>query len=199
VVVLLSLPLAGLLVGPRPPGRWLALGAVSAAAGGWWISAHAGWPIAAAFLGGIAAALLARSPRLGLAARHPAASVVCLAALFADSRFATPFDAAPLLCLAVAFAIIACGNSLFGVLNWDAARGLGEMGYSVYLLHAVVLYVTFGLMLGTERTVALSGIGFWSVVYACGLTVVVVSFVTFRTIEAPAMRSVDRVNALAAP
>jgi peptidoglycan/LPS O-acetylase OafA/YrhL len=191
----LSLPVAGLLVGPRPPRAWIALGAAGTLGGAWWISAHAGWPIAAAFLGGIACAFIARQPRICAAARHPAAAVICLAALAADTRFATPFELAPTLLLSLAFAIIACGNSLFGILEWRPARGLGEMGYSVYLLHAVLLYVVFALILGTDGTAALSGTGYWAVVYACGAAVVVISFVTFRVIEAPAMASVDRVSA----
>jgi peptidoglycan/LPS O-acetylase OafA/YrhL len=101
-----------------------------------------------------------------------------------------------LLLLSLCFAIVACGNTLFGVLEWRTASGLGEMGYSIYLLHGIVLFVTFGLMLGTTETAALSLGKHWLVVYACVPVVVVMSFVTFRVIEAPAMASVDRVNRL---
>ena len=190
----LSLPLAGLLVGLRPSVTWLSLAAAGTLGGVWWISSHAGWPIAAAFLGGIVCAFVMRQPRICAAARHPAAAFVCLAALAADTRFTTAFAPMPIMLLSVAFGIIACGNSLFGVLEWRAARGLGEIGYSIYLLHSVALYVTFGLILGAERTVALSMAEYWAVVYACGVAVVMISFVTFRVIEAPAMASVDRVS-----
>ena len=192
----LSLPLAGLLIGLRPARAWLALAAAGTLGGVWWISDHAGWSSAAVFCGGIAAALLVRQPAIRGAARHPAASIVCIAALVAVTRFATAFAPAPLLLLSLAFAIIACGNSLFGVLESRAARGLGEIGYSIYLLHSVALYITFGLVLGAEGTAALSMAAYWSVVDACGAAVVVISFVTFRMIEAPAIASVDRVNRL---
>ena len=195
----LALPIGAVLMWRRPPGVWLAVGVAGTLGGVWWISSAGGWPTAAAFLGGIGAALLARQPALCRAARHPAASVVGIAALAAVTRFPTATAPAPLLLLSLAFAIIACGNTLFGVLTWPAARGLGEMGYSVYLLHGLVLFAMFGLILGTDRTAALSLTSHWLAVYACVPVVVVLSFTTFRMIEAPAMGSVDRAVALMAP
>jgi peptidoglycan/LPS O-acetylase OafA/YrhL len=192
----LSLPLAAVLMQLRPPRGWLMLGVLGTLGGGWWVSARAGWPIAAAFLGGIASAFLARQPGLCVRARHPAASVLCVATLAGVTRFPTAFAPGPLLLLSLAFAIVTCGNTLFGVLNWRTARGLGEMGYSIYLLHGIVLFVIFGLILGPAHTATLSTARHWLVVYACVPIVVLVSFTTFRLIEAPAMASVDRVNAL---
>jgi peptidoglycan/LPS O-acetylase OafA/YrhL len=112
------------------------------------------------------------------------------------TRFPGVATPAPLLLLSLAFGIIACGNTLFGVLAWPAARGLGEMGYSIYLLHGLVLFTIFGLILGPDRAAALSVTGHWMVVYSCVPLVAVLSFATFRLIEAPAMASVDRVTAL---
>jgi len=194
-----SLPLAARLLGLRPSRVWLILSIVGTAGGVWWISSRGGWLNAAAFLGGIASAFLVRQPHARAVARHPAASMVCLGALAAVTRFETAFAPAPLLLLALAFAIIACGNSLFGALEWRAVRGLGDMGYSVYLLHGLVLFAVFALLLGPERAAGLSTTGHWLVVNACAVVVTVVSYATFHLIEAPAMRSVDRANALMAP
>lgn len=194
-----SLPLAALLLKLRPAPAWLILGVVGTLAGVWWISNRGAWQIAAGFLGGIAAAFLARNPNVRAAARHPAASVVCIGALAAVTRFTTVFAPAPLLLLSVAFALIACGTTLFGALEWPAARGLGDVGYSIYLLHGIVLFVVFGMLLGPVRAAALSTPEHWLVVYACVPVVTVLSFTTFRWIEAPAMASVDRIDALMAP
>jgi peptidoglycan/LPS O-acetylase OafA/YrhL len=191
----LSLPLAGALLGTRSARGWLIVGAIGASAGMWWISERGSWLIAIAFIGGILSAFAVRSPAVRTVARHPAASVVCVATLAALTRFPTAFAAAPILLLSFAFAIIAAGNTLFGVLDWPAARGLGEMGYSVYLLHGLVLYVVFALVLGTAGTAALSPFAHWLVVWACTPIVIALSFTTFRLIEAPAMERVDRANA----
>ena len=195
----LSLPFAAALAARRPPRAWLAVGVAGVAAGSWWISVNGHWEIAAAFLGGVAAAFLVRQPAVRRLAPHPAASIVCIAALAAVTRFPTTYGVIPLLLMSTAFAIIAGGNSLFGALTWPAARGLGDTGYSIYLLHNLVLFVVFGLILAPAQTAALSPNGYWLTVAVCTLLVTVVSFVTFRLIEAPAMRSVDRINALMAP
>ena len=194
-----ALPIGAVLMRLRPAVVWLAVGLAGALGGVWWISVSGDWPVAATFLGGITSAFLVRRPAVCRAARHPAASALAIAALAAVTRFATAFAPVPLLLLSLAFAIIACGNTLFGVLAWSPARGLGEMGYGVYLLHGLVLFATFGLVLGIDRTAALTLTSHWLVVYACVPVVVVLSFTTFNRIEAPAMASVDRVNALMAP
>jgi peptidoglycan/LPS O-acetylase OafA/YrhL len=194
-----SLPMAALLLQLRPARAWLILGAAGTLGGVWWISTRGVWLIAAGFLGGIAAAFLAREPRVRAAAVHPIASLACLAALAAVTRFPTGFAPLPMLLLAVAFVLIACGNTLFGVLEWPAARGLGEVGYSIYLLHGLVLFAVFGMLLGTEATAALGTTGHWLVVYACVPVVTVLSYLTFRLIEAPAMASVDRISAMFGP
>lgn len=191
----LSLPAAALLLSRRPPRAWLLLGIAGAAGGSVWISARSGWAFAAAFLGGIASAYLVRQPGLCRMNRHPAAAVACVACVAWATRFPVAFSAAPLVLLSIAFAIIACGNTLFGALEWPAARGLGEMGYSLYLLHAIILYVVFGVVLGTARVAALSLTAHWLVVYACIPVVVAASYATFRGIEAPGMAAVDRVTA----
>lgn len=195
----LALPAMALLLGQRPPRAWIAVSAAAVAGAVWWTTARGGWPFAASFLGGIAAAFLVRQARLRRGARHPAAGLVCLAALAATSRFPTAFAPAPLLLLSFAFVIVAAGNSVFGVLEWACARGLGEMGYSIYLLHSILLFTVFAAGLGPARSAVLDGAGHWLVILACVPPLIVASFVTFRTIEAPAMRSIDRVNALAAP
>lgn len=194
-----SLPAAAPLLQLRPARPWLILGIAGTLGGAWWVSQRGVWVIAAGFLGGIAAAFLARQPRLRAAAAHPVASIACLAALAAATRFATAFAPAPLLLLAAAFILIACGTTLFGILEWPAARGLGEIGYSIYLLHGLVLFAIFGMLLGPEVTAQLGTTGHWLVVYACVPLVTIVSYTTFRLIEAPAMKSVDRVNALLGP
>ncbi len=194
-----SLPVAGLLVGLRPYRGWLILSGAAAAGAVWWIGDRGSWQIAAAFLGGIAAAFLVRKPTITAAARHPVATILCVTALGAVTRFETAFAPAPLALLSIAFVIIACGNTLFGSLEWAAARGLGDIGYSIYLLHGVVLFAAFGWLLGPVNTAALSAAGHWLIVYACAAIVPALSWVTFQVIEAPAIASVDRVNALMAP
>jgi peptidoglycan/LPS O-acetylase OafA/YrhL len=128
----LTLPLAAACLSLRPSMSWVGLGLLGAAGAVWWVSRSGSWPVVATFTGGIAAAYAVRYPRLRAWACSPAATVICLAALAALTRFSTAFATMPLLLLSIAFAVIACGNTLFRALSWPAARRLGEIGYSVY-------------------------------------------------------------------
>ena len=56
------------------------------------------------------------------------------------------------LLLTVVFCIVAAGNDLCGLLNRPVSRKLGEMAYSVYLLHGLLLYATFNFVLGAARS-----------------------------------------------
>jgi peptidoglycan/LPS O-acetylase OafA/YrhL len=88
--------------------------------------------------------------------------------------------------LSIAFAIICCGNSLFGILLLPASRVLGEISYSIYLLHGLFLYCTFKLGLGDALAAGLSVYEHWAVVLGLAPVLVGVAFVTFSFIEAPA-------------
>jgi len=61
------------------------------------------------------------------------------------------------------------------------------MGYSVYLLHGVVLFVAFGLLVRPVGSGTPGTFTHWAVVYACAAVVPLVSFAPFRWIETPAM------------
>ena len=45
--------------------------------------------------------------------------------------------------IALFFLIVASGNDLFGLLTHPASLVLGEISYSIYLLHGIVLYLLF--------------------------------------------------------
>ena len=89
-------------------------------------------PVLYAFGGGIAAAEIARVPAIR---RHLAkkswglAAAGCLAAT--AWCFPTAANVPAVLSLAAGFTVIACGNSLFGVLEWPASVVLSEMGSSL--------------------------------------------------------------------
>jgi len=188
-----TLPIAALLF-RRQPWFWILFSVVIAGWGAQWALSQYGRPITASFLGGIAAAAAARSPRCRTLASGSVAAVLCLAALAAVTRTDTAFDWPALALLSVAFGIIACGNTLFGLLNWRVSRILGEMGYSVYLLHGMVLFVAFRWIAG-DNARTLSVAEHWGVVFACAPVLVALCYATFNLVEWPAMSSVDRVTA----
>ena len=152
-----------------------------------------------AFLGGVAAAVVVRWSWLQRVLNSPwgtrlggVAAVLCLAYVF--RHFSTANSLPALAWLTVAFTIMASGNGLFGILHSRAAQTLGDASYSIYLLHGLVMYVTFKLVLGVGTAAQLSVFGYWGVILGCTAVLLPLSFATFRWIESPAIRSAPRVS-----
>lgn len=189
-----ALPLLALTVGVLPRWPYLLLGLVSTAA---LLNWHALPVHLWAFAGGMAAAWAVRSPVLCRWAASRVASVLIVACLAtAVTLFPQATDYGALALLAVAFVLIACGNSLFGLLLHPVSRLLGESAYSIYLLHGVLLFSLFHFVLGVDRPgAALPVAVHWGWVLALAPVVVLASHASYRFIEAPAMRATSAVTA----
>ncbi len=87
-----------------------------------------------------------------------------------------------------AFTLIAGGNDLFGLLTTSAARYLGTISYSVYLLHGIVLFSVLRLVDLIYPIKGMDPIYFWMLVGVCGLIVISVCGLTYRYVEHPFLR-----------
>lgn len=184
----LALPVLALTTGKRPHPALLLIGLASLLEAFFWRSDSSHM---LAFLGGIIAALLAESAAFCRVARHPATSVAVLTLLgLAVSLHDSTYDLIPLLMLSAAFSLIAGGNSLFGLLTSGISRTLGEMAYSIYLLHGITLFVLFRLILDNEQANGLTTLQHWLLILAITPLLILLCFATFRLIEQPGMRTV---------
>ncbi len=194
-----SLPLFALTVRVMPPLPYIALGIASVA--GFAIIAWVGiWhpqiQHLMSFLGGIIASFLVRFEFFHKFAIGRVSSVIILGCLaIAVAFYPSPDKVVPLFLLSVVFVLVACGNNMFGVLTHPVSRTLGQMTYSIYLLHGITLYVTFNFILGVTAARALSSVSHWLLVIGITPILVFVCFVTFRLIENPAMRSTTNITA----
>lgn len=153
------------------------------------------FPVLYAFAGGIAAAGLVRISviRVMLACGvWGAIAILCLATTLVV--FPTAYTVPSVLLLTGGFLIIACGNSLYGILEWPASIALGEMAYSLYLLHSVVLFVTYRLVLA-EWAATFSPVEHWAIVLCQVPALILICFATCRLVEKPAMDAVPRWHA----
>ena len=96
--------------------------------------------------------------------------------------------------LCTAFIVVASGNSIFGILSIRLAQSLGKHSYSIYLMHSIVLYIAFKLILGAEIASSLSGTGHWLVVLACVAILIPLCYLTYQWIEQPSMRLIPKIN-----
>lgn len=182
-----SLPTLALLVGVRAPLTYLAPSIAITL----WSLVHWGPSIyhLASFCGGVAAAFLIRSERVKKFAISKFATLITIGCIVLTvALFQTAYASTPLLLLSTSFILIACGNTLFGVLVHPVSRIIGEMAYSIYLLHGLFLFAVFYLLIGVNHASTYSPIMHWTVVASLTPILVFSSFTTYCLIERPAIR-----------
>jgi Predicted acyltransferases len=89
--------------------------------------------------------------------------------------------------IGIVFTCVALGNSIFGILKNSAIKLLGDISYSTYLLHGIILFYVFHFGFGIEVAKALSPVKFWVIIFLITPILVFVSFLTFKYIEKPAI------------
>jgi peptidoglycan/LPS O-acetylase OafA/YrhL len=108
--------------------------------------------------------------------------------------FPSAYGIVPLFLLSLTFSLIAGGNSLFGSLTNPISRTLGEMAYSIYLLHGISLFIAFTFVIGIDDAKNLSPMYHWLVVISIIPLLILGSFFTFSFIERPAMQRTNAVT-----
>jgi peptidoglycan/LPS O-acetylase OafA/YrhL len=189
-----SLPVLSLLTGGRPSLVFRLIGVASLVAFLLWqpLPYHV-----LPFLGGMLAALGVRVERLRRRALGPEAGLIASLALFtAYAGFPTAYAFMPQCLLGLAFFVIACGSTLFGMLRTRGARALGELTYSVYLLHGILLFVFFRFIVGIDAARMMSPSAHWAAIIAMTPVLLGMCWLSYHLIELPAMRAADRVTRL---
>jgi peptidoglycan/LPS O-acetylase OafA/YrhL len=184
------LPLLALPLGLRVPRRFVVVG-LAGVAGMLWL------PFVEVlnlfmFFGGIAAAFLVRWEPLQRFAAGSLSSVLVLALLAtAVAAFPSTDVVWPLPLLAAAFVLMAAGTSIFGLLTLPASLRLGEMSYSLYLLHSTLLFLTLHLLPSTN------GVAWkhWLIVLLITPVLVGLCAGTFHWIERPGMAALPALMA----
>jgi len=93
---------------------------------------------------------------------------------------------------AFAFILIALGNSIFGLLRMKTLKFLGEISYSTYLLHGIIIYVMINYVYGLEQTKLLSAMAYCIFIFLTTPIVIIVSFLTYRFVEIPFIKKVQK-------
>lgn len=113
---------------------------------------------------------------------RPAAAAGLSALVAAMTLFAYPYGAAmPLFWLF--FLCVACGNSLFGLLDRPGALALGDASYGIYLLHGILLSILFTegrAVIGSLELAVLP-----AVLVLAAAAIALIAGVGYRVIERP--------------
>jgi peptidoglycan/LPS O-acetylase OafA/YrhL len=153
---------------------------------GLFLLSHLRVGVTATFLGGILAVYWSADARRVKLAQSTAATFLALSCVAVAFVFLSdPFDAAGVALLSVFFVAVASGNTIFGILRASSSRWLGEVSYSMYLCHGLILWVIVQNIL--PRFHAFHPSMAWFAVWAIGITPILVLFssASFLFIELP--------------
>ena len=178
-----SLPLLALFA---KGGRHLLVALAGLAA---WFSVYAMTPTPPALYaslfccGMISASLMHAGYRMDLGGKLGlAVALLCLGTLF--TAFYTAKGIAQVILIGIVFHVLSSGNTLLGILRMKCVRRLGEISYSVYLLHGLVLSGFFTI--GPVKNFALqSSAHYWLAVAWCSWLVILIAALSYLLIERP--------------
>ena len=149
------------------------------------------------FLTGMLAAFLSENGKIKLLAKSIYTSFVMvfllvLSVIFYDSAFTV----VPFICISIIFFAIACGNTLFGIFSHPASCLLGQVSYSIYLLHGILLFATFRFVLGFPFMINQPVVVYWTIIAGISLLLIVCCTFTFLLIEHPAITATPMATAM---
>ena len=89
------------------------------------------------------------------------------------------------LLISVIFTLIALGCSVFGILKNSTIKFLGEICYSTYLIHGIILFTAIYFLFGINQVKLFSDLEYNLFIFTITPIVIFVSFLCFRFIEKP--------------
>ncbi|MFC5271313.1 acyltransferase family protein [Adhaeribacter terreus] len=140
-----------------------------------------------AFLGGSIAPFILKFSSIKEKINALYGNTFILICLYLLGLFHTANNLVSFLLISMVFTLIAMGNAVFGLLKSPVLKLLGDMSYSIYLLHGLVLFTTFYFGLGLDQAKALSPAAYSLLVFGITPVLVLVSFLGFTFIEKPFM------------
>jgi peptidoglycan/LPS O-acetylase OafA/YrhL len=96
--------------------------------------------------------------------------------------------------LAVGFCVVAGGNSLGGILVSRICRTWGSASYGIYLLHGLILFFAWHIVLSVDLVQAWPLTFYWIAIAVLSVILVWLSYACHVFIERPAMSQVQRVR-----
>ena len=85
------------------------------------------------------------------------------------------------------FNLIALGNNLFGLLKNTTLKFLGELSYSTYLLHGILIFCVMYFGIGLTNAKKLTATNYSLILFGITPFVILISFLTYHFIEKPGM------------
>jgi peptidoglycan/LPS O-acetylase OafA/YrhL len=144
--------------------------------------------LSATFCIGFLAAHLIRMEKVRELARSAWAGPVALAVIVLTLYFIPPqYGLRESLCLAIPFIVVACGESFWGALRKPALLFLGQISYSVYLIHCMLYGAILIPLHNAIGRPMQDPVVYWAIVLPIGPVIVSMATLWNHTFELPFM------------
>ncbi|MCG2611045.1 acyltransferase [Flavobacterium sp. SM15] len=104
-------------------------------------------------------------------------------------------DFIPVLISTIIFIFITFGNSFFGILHWPISRKLGQITYSIYLVHGIILFIAFNYIIGIVEVSKFSVFNYWKTIAICIFPILFLCQVCYLYIEVPFIKMTEKIMA----
>lgn len=145
------------------------------------------WRYVQMFIGGVLAATFKYYFIKHSLHKRPIIDLLVLSCFLVILNLQSAFSSIGLIFVSVAFTLISLGSDIFGILSNRYLKFLGDISYSTYLLHGIIMYVTFYWMIGFQDAKLLSPESFSAIIILLAIILTIVSYLGFRYIEQPFM------------
>jgi peptidoglycan/LPS O-acetylase OafA/YrhL len=98
------------------------------------------------------------------------------------------------LIIIIAFNLIALGNDIFGILKSSTLKFLGEISYSTYLIHGIIIFIVMYFYFHLEEAKKMSPWEFCITIFIITPIVVLTSFLCYKSIEKPSMKYSKKIS-----
>lgn len=117
--------------------------------------------------------------------------IICIGILFIN--YSDTYRKIPLILLSISFICIACGNDMFGILKNRISIILGQISYSIYLIHPILLFITFHFIIKIDDAKILTPIQYSVIILVLVPILIIISFFSYKFLEAPGMNSKKKI------
>jgi len=146
------------------------------------------------FIGGAVAALLYHYYPNILSVNQIWKSAAAVIGLFLITQINLPHSILSKFVTMLTFILFVYGANLFGLLTSKPAKILGDMAYSIYLMHGILLFTAIYMIIGSDTVNNMEGITYSLTLAAIVPVLIIICYTTFRLVEKPGMDAAIKIN-----
>lgn len=137
------------------------------------------------FFGGIITSLIIKHNSKRINFNSKINSIIILLCLFIMLLFRSPDNYICKILLTIIFILIALGNDFFGILKSSRLKLLGDISYSIYLIHGIIIFIIMFFYFNLDKAKQLSSTNFCITIFIITPIIVITSYLTHKYIEMP--------------